>query len=163
MLRRIPLKILKVICQITCFPYYSTFEDWKEVIHFGVHPNSAIVNSIVDRARDCDEVISDYLLKVNRVFLALRRCFDNIMIPTSTAHFPLNSVCLFQERCTWHLYWILLGNKHNLVAPWCSSYHYCTTSFIKAWTEVLRRFKSCSRLFFFFFSIHYLKSILQTL
>ena len=24
-------------------------------------------------------------------------------------------------------------------------YHYCTTSFNKAWTQVLRRFKSCSR------------------
>ena len=26
------------------------------------------------------------------------------------------------------------------VAPWCSGYHYCTTSLIKAWTQVLRRF-----------------------
>ena len=31
------------------------------------------------------------------------------------------------------------------MAPWCSSYHYCTTSLTKAWTQVLRRFKSCSR------------------
>ena len=31
------------------------------------------------------------------------------------------------------------------VAPWCSGYRYCTTSFNKAWTQVLRRFKSCSR------------------
>ena len=37
------------------------------------------------------------------------------------------------------------GKKMILVAPWCSGYHYCTTSFIKAWTEVLRRFKSCSQ------------------
>ena len=28
--------------------------------------------------------------------------------------------------------------------PWCSVYHYCTTSFNKAWTQVLRRYKSCS-------------------
>ena len=26
------------------------------------------------------------------------------------------------------------------VASWCSGYHYCTTSFNKAWTQVLRRF-----------------------
>ena len=32
-----------------------------------------------------------------------------------------------------------------LVAPWCSSYHYCTTSFNKAWTQVLHRFKPCSQ------------------
>ena len=32
-----------------------------------------------------------------------------------------------------------------LVVPWCSGYRYCTTSFNKAWTQVLRRFKSCSR------------------
>ena len=29
------------------------------------------------------------------------------------------------------------------VAPWCSGYRYCTTSFNKAWTQVLRRFKPC--------------------
>ena len=28
---------------------------------------------------------------------------------------------------------------------WCSGYHYCTTSFSKVWTQVLRRFSSCSR------------------
>ena len=32
-----------------------------------------------------------------------------------------------------------------IVAPWCSGYHYCTASFNKAWTQILRRFKSCSR------------------
>ena len=31
------------------------------------------------------------------------------------------------------------------VAPWCSGYHYCTNSFNKAWAQVLRRFKSCTR------------------
>ena len=31
------------------------------------------------------------------------------------------------------------------LVPWCSGYHFCTTSFIKAWTQILRRFKSCSR------------------
>ena len=30
------------------------------------------------------------------------------------------------------------------MAPWCSGYHYFTTSFNKAWTQVLRRFKFCS-------------------
>ena len=30
------------------------------------------------------------------------------------------------------------------VAPWGSGYHYCITSFNKAWTQVLYRFKSCS-------------------
>ena len=33
-----------------------------------------------------------------------------------------------------------------LVTPWCSSYHYFTTSFNKVWTQVLRRFISCSRI-----------------
>ena len=31
--------------------------------------------------------------------------------------------------------------QHFRCAPWCSGYHYCTTSFNKAWTQVLRRFK----------------------
>ena len=33
----------------------------------------------------------------------------------------------------------------NLVAPWCSGYYNCTTSFNYAWTQFLRRFKSCLR------------------
>ena len=32
-----------------------------------------------------------------------------------------------------------------LVAPWCSGYHYCTTSFNQSWTQVLRRLKPCLR------------------
>ena len=31
------------------------------------------------------------------------------------------------------------------MALWCSGYYYCTTSFNKAWTQVLLRFKSCLR------------------
>ena len=31
----------------------------------------------------------------------------------------------------------------NFLVPWCSVYHYCTTSFKKAWTQVLCRFISC--------------------
>ena len=33
----------------------------------------------------------------------------------------------------------------DIVVPWCSGYHYCATSFSKVWSQVLRRFKSCSR------------------
>ena len=29
----------------------------------------------------------------------------------------------------------------SILAPWCSVYHDCTTSFIKAWTQILRGFK----------------------
>ena len=32
-----------------------------------------------------------------------------------------------------------------LMAPWCSGYHCCTTSFNETWTQVLRKFKSCLR------------------
>ena len=31
------------------------------------------------------------------------------------------------------------------MALWCSGYQYCTTSFNKAWTQVLCRLKSCSQ------------------
>ena len=40
-----------------------------------------------------------------------------------------------REICLW---------CRGVVAPWCSGHHYSTTSFNKAWTQVLRRFKSCS-------------------
>ena len=36
-------------------------------------------------------------------------------------------------------------NTAYTVVPWCSGYHYCTTIFIKAWTQVLRRLKSYLR------------------
>ena len=35
--------------------------------------------------------------------------------------------------------------EHAVNMPWCSAYHYWTSSFNKAWTQVLHRFKSCSR------------------
>ena len=35
--------------------------------------------------------------------------------------------------------------RHFKVAPWCSGYHYCTTSFTLAWTQALHRFKSSSQ------------------
>ena len=41
--------------------------------------------------------------------------------------------------------WLQLLMITPMITPWCSGYHYCTTSFIKTWTQVLRRFKSCSR------------------
>ena len=37
-----------------------------------------------------------------------------------------------------------LMEKTSVVAR-CSGYHYCTTSFNKAWTQVLYMFKSCSQ------------------
>ena len=33
----------------------------------------------------------------------------------------------------------------KLLTQWWSGYHYCTASFNKAWTQVLRRLKYCSR------------------
>ena len=62
---------------------------------------------------------------------------------------------LDEIKSIFHSFWraiILWKNKnlmknsgHKLSAPWCSGYHYCTTSFNQAWTQVLRRFKFCSR------------------
>ena len=40
---------------------------------------------------------------------------------------------------------IYLAKDNLIVAPWCSGYHYCTTSFNKTWTQNLSRFKSCSQ------------------
>ena len=38
-----------------------------------------------------------------------------------------------------------LSQLRSVLALWCSGYHYCTTSFNKAGTQVLRRLKSCLR------------------
>ena len=37
------------------------------------------------------------------------------------------------------------GKVGGNVTPWCSGYHYCTTSFNKAWTQILHRLKPCLR------------------
>ena len=39
----------------------------------------------------------------------------------------------------------LCNNFGSKVALWCSDYHNCSTSFNKAWTQVLHRFKSWSQ------------------
>ena len=57
-------------------------------------------------------------------------------------------IIFVMPRCTWlHPYqWtesdVALWWTMDM-APWCSGYHYCTTSFNQAWTQVLRRFKPC--------------------
>ena len=38
-----------------------------------------------------------------------------------------------------------LDKVRHALAPCCGGFHYCTTSFNKVWTQILRRFKSCSR------------------
>ena len=40
---------------------------------------------------------------------------------------------------------IMVNHLSTTVTPWCSGYHYCVTSFNKAWTHALRGFKYCSR------------------
>ena len=40
---------------------------------------------------------------------------------------------------------LILWVWKSLMAPWCSGCHYCTTPFNQAWTQVLCRFKPCSR------------------
>ena len=59
-----------------------------------------------------------------------------------TLYFGFLSSRIFGS-CT--LYKVIYSSMKNSVAPCYSGYHYCTTSFNKARTQVLRRFKSCSR------------------
>ena len=50
----------------------------------------------------------------------------------------LHPACKIYEDILWYIW-------RYIVASWCSGYHYCTASFNKDWTQILRRFKSCSR------------------
>ena len=67
-------------------------------------------------------------------------------------------VCKNSERCSakilrvalqkhWKLFCKIAKESSTIYkVVWCSVYHYyCTTSFIKAWNQVLRRLKFCSR------------------
>ena len=48
------------------------------------------------------------------------------------------------DNCNNFLQRFECNDSRPLVVPWCSIYHYCTTSFNKASIQFLRRFKSCS-------------------
>ena len=65
---------------------------------------------------------------------------NNITLPCTTTqngktHFK-NLADLLQD---------LYKVSNNFVTPWCNAYHYCISSFNKAWPQVLRRFKSYSQ------------------
>ena len=52
------------------------------------------------------------------------------------------------QQNTWKHIWKIFkysGVRWNTVAPWCNGYYYCTTTFSKVWTQILRRFKTCLR------------------
>ena len=50
-------------------------------------------------------------------------------------------ICLWKPMLFINFDWKFLSI--NKIAIWCSGYHYCTTSFKKAWTQVLCRFRFC--------------------
>ena len=74
-------------------------------------------------------------------------------LSTLTRFFSMLISIFFSTRFFFRRHWLFTGQqrkrRHHLCslprALWCSGYHYCTTSFNKACTKVLRRFKSCSR------------------
>ena len=66
-------------------------------------------------------------------------------------HLLMHKICFKQTIATNQInlagiygHFEMLYQLFFYVPPWCSGYHYWTTSFYKAWTQVLRRFKSCS-------------------
>ena len=53
--------------------------------------------------------------------------------------------CLLKLRSATKTFESLLDRwPHVTLAPWCSGYHYCASSFKKAWAQILRRLRSCS-------------------
>ena len=39
---------------------------------------------------------------------------------------------------------VIFSNKQDILPPWCSDYHHCTTSYNQSWTQAFRKFKPCS-------------------
>ena len=58
--------------------------------------------------------------------------------------FIIDVICFSLKSKKVYSIWSISFNL-QIVATWRSGYHYCTTSFNKAQTHVLGRFKSCSR------------------
>ena len=73
-------------------------------------------------------------LFLSRCYLIYPRFFFLSLIWLNVKHFPCFKLSLYVL-----LIWTLAPS------PWCSGYHYGTTSFNKAWTDILCRLKSCSR------------------
>ena len=65
-----------------------------------------------------------------------------LLISWKTINIIANSLCLSLIYASLSIVANQKRLKINMVS---SGYQHCTTSFIKAWTQVLRRFKSCSR------------------
>ena len=76
---------------------------------------------------------------------------DKLAISEIYTKYATERICLF-----WSLFLCKRNSDNEKISATFSfirtlyyltnaGYHYCTTSFIKAWTHVLRRFKSCSR------------------
>ena len=71
----------------------------------------------------------------------VQKNFDyTVMILTCVifTHYSYTAICYYVTA-------LKLQTSRLCVAPWCIGYHYCTTSFNKAWTQVLHRFKPCLR------------------
>ena len=68
--------------------------------------------------------------------------FECVSLPIiGPCFFPKNTHPIAKISTTTHCE--IITHCDIFVASSCSGYHYCTTSFSKAWAQVLHRFKSC--------------------
>ena len=71
---------------------------------------------------------------------------DNVILDGRGHSCPKRLLKLSRGTFSCYLLTVMLPWCIDVVAPPCSGYHYGTTSFKRAWIQVLHRFKSCSQL-----------------
>ena len=76
---------------------------------------------------------------------AFRRELTNLIIVVWQGSTYASAIYIFTEKMVFTQAKNPQLTEYTTVAPWCSGYHYCTSSFNEAWTRVLRRLKPCSR------------------
>ena len=118
-----------------------------------IKATSALLSCRKCSAISCVLVSKIYWITVTHSWFSdARSSSEKLIFSLITFNLLLITFIWFLPTCT-HLHVlgetsfisISLQSSSYHVAPWCSGYHYCTTSFNKAWTQVLRRFKPCSR------------------
>ena len=51
-------------------------------------------------------------------------------------------LCIFLNQGLLDFSQVLVDSLQYILGPWCGGYHHCSTSFNKAWSQALNRFKS---------------------
>ena len=81
-----------------------------------------------------------WIMEILRIFLGEKVPIKYYLIKYLVLQNTQNMMGINVDLFQWFINLLVKCLQEEEVAPWCSGYHYCTTSFNKTSTQVLRRF-----------------------